>query len=229
MSAKRIKKDSRGEALPKPRECCVCADTRGTKPRLARSGAPRTGQRATSPALPLRLTAATVYHIHTTKSSPFCEKIQKDWILYAKSPKKSAKSHKKPAKGGTTDYPLFPPIVSVRFAHLPASQKDGGNVEQYAQAGRTVVVPRKLQRRRRCDHEGAGAGGGHPTPKQGNILAIKQNTIFVQLRWPFFCNPHGVSQPHPQYATTQKYVSILYNCQESAASEAATPRPWCGA
>lgn len=115
----------------------------------------------------------SIPHTHN-KIKPFLRKNPKRFDFVRKKTKKVQNLTQKPAKRGMTDYPLFPPIVSVRFAHLPASQKDGGNVEQYAPAGRTVAVPRKLQRRRTCDREGAGAGGGHPTPKQGNFLAINR-------------------------------------------------------
>ena len=68
-------------------------------------------------------------------------------------------------------------------------------------------------------------------PKR-NACPRLQNTIFVQLRQSgggVHAVRVGCHQPPFVRATTQKYVSILYNCQESAASVAATPRPWCGA
>lgn len=107
VSAKRIKKDSRGKRYQTSGVLCV--RIRGEQSPTSH-GSGCLGQvsytKKTSPAQPSRLTAATVYHIHTTKSSPFCEKIQKDWILYAKSTKK-CKISQKASKKGEERLPAF--------------------------------------------------------------------------------------------------------------------------
>lgn len=188
----------------------------------------------------------SIPHTHN-KIKPFLRKNPKRLDFVRKKPKKVQNLTQKPAKRGTTDYPLFPPIVSVRFAHLPASQKDGGNVEPNGSAGRTVAVPRNYRGAERATMEARARAAATQrlskviswqltaraiqSPKRNDCPRL-QNTIFVQLRQSgggVHAVRVGCHQPPFVRATTQKYVSILYNCQESAASEAATPRPWCGA